>query len=97
MASADGKELPVQERRSIFLALVEAQDAGGAGSRKVILERFAITGRQLRKIEREGLDAEGPPLALVPPPGRPRNLPSTDPTGDERGRRSSTVVSWGTR
>jgi hypothetical protein len=54
-----------EERRSIFLALVEAQDgdSGVVKSRKEVARRFGITDRQLRKIEQEGIDAEWPPLA----------------------------------
>ena len=52
------------ERRSIFLALVEAQDGekGVVKSRKDVARRFGITDRRLREIEREGIDAEWPPL-----------------------------------
>jgi hypothetical protein len=59
------EERTEEERRSIFLALVEAQDGdrGVVGSRKEIQKRFGITERQLRRIEQEGIDAEWPPLA----------------------------------
>jgi hypothetical protein len=51
-------------RKAIFLALVEAQDhkMSVAQSRLVIAERFGISERQVREIEREGLDNCWPPL-----------------------------------
>ena len=58
------KPLSLEERKAIFLALVEAQDGemGVVKSRKAIAERFAISDRQVRRIEQEGLDGEWPPL-----------------------------------
>jgi hypothetical protein len=58
MARDEAEELSEQERRGIFLALVEAQDGHGGvvKSRKGILQRFGITDRELRKIEQEGID-----------------------------------------
>ena len=60
----DGRFLPAAERKAIFLALVEAQDArmGVGQSRKEIARRFGISDRQLGRIEEEGIDAEWPPL-----------------------------------
>jgi hypothetical protein len=57
-------ELPEGWRREIFRALVDAQDQGVsvAESRQVVARRFGITERQLREIEREGLNATWPPL-----------------------------------
>ena len=51
-------------RREIFLALVEAQDQGMAvpESRKVTAERFRVSEKQVREIEKEGLDNRWPPL-----------------------------------
>ena len=51
-------------RREIFLALVEAQDRGlgVAESRKATAERFRVSEKQVREIEREGLDNRWPPL-----------------------------------
>jgi hypothetical protein len=56
--------LPEPRRKEIFLALVEAQDHGmsPAESRKVVAERFGVSEGQVRKIEREGLDNDWPPL-----------------------------------
>ena len=54
-----------QERRmEIFLALVEAQDGQMTveQSRQAMARRFGITQEQVRKIEREGLDGNWPPL-----------------------------------
>ena len=51
-------------RREIFLALVEAQDRGlgVAESRRATAERFRVSEKQVREIEREGLDHRWPPL-----------------------------------
>jgi hypothetical protein len=51
-------------RKTVFLALVEAQDNGMevVQSRKLVIERFRVTDAQLREIEREGLDRQWPPL-----------------------------------
>ena len=65
MAPNNGDELlPEDRRKEIFLALVEAQDgAVGVGeSRQQVVERFGVTERQVRSIEREGLDRQWPPL-----------------------------------
>ena len=58
------KRLSEEERKAVFLALVEAQDAGRGVvlSRKEVAERFGITDREVRRIEQEGLDAGWPPL-----------------------------------
>jgi hypothetical protein len=55
---------PEERRREIFRALVEAQDhaMSVAESRKVVAKRFGIDERQMSRVEREGLDAEWPPL-----------------------------------
>ena len=59
------KHLSEDERRAAFLALVEAQDGqmAVAQSRKAVAERFGVTEQQVRRIEREGLDENWPPLA----------------------------------
>ena len=53
------KRLSEEERKAVFLALVEAQDAGRGVvlSRKEVAERFGITDREVRRIEQEGLAA----------------------------------------
>jgi len=58
------RELLEEERKAIFLALVQAQDGkvGVTRSRKEVTERFGVSDRQLRRIEQEGLDAQWPPL-----------------------------------
>lgn len=59
------KRLTVQERKDIFLALVNAQDGGAvsvAESRQKISKDYEITDSQLRQIEEEGLEKEWPPL-----------------------------------
>jgi hypothetical protein len=61
---ADDPPLSQEERRKVFLALVEAQDSGLTvlQSRKVVAKRFGLTDRQVRAIEEEGLDGQWPPL-----------------------------------
>jgi hypothetical protein len=58
------KTLPQEQRMELFLALVEAQDGEMTvvQSRKAVAERFGVSEIQVRKIEREGLDANWPPL-----------------------------------
>ena len=58
------KTLSVQERKDIFLALVQAQDEhhNVRKSYQMISEQFGINERQLRQIEEEGLEQEWPPL-----------------------------------
>lgn len=58
------KRLSESQRKEIFLALVEAQDQAMtvAQSRKAVAERFGLSERQVRTIEREGLDNDWPPL-----------------------------------
>jgi hypothetical protein len=60
------KTLTVQQRKSIFHALVEVQDAhqvSVAESKKEIATRYHITKEQVDLIEREGLAKDWPPLA----------------------------------
>ncbi len=56
--------IPDERRREIFAALVEAQDLGEsvAESRATIANRFNVTQREVRPIEREGLEELWPPL-----------------------------------
>ena len=58
------KPLPEPRRKEIFLALVEAQDRkmSPAESKKLVAGRFGVSEGQVRKIEREGLDNDWPPL-----------------------------------
>jgi hypothetical protein len=63
------KSLTVQQKKSIFLALVSAQDAvQGIGasavveSRKSIAQQYEITPELVAKIEAEGVEKEWPPL-----------------------------------
>jgi hypothetical protein len=58
------KSLSQEQRMELFLALVEAQDSEMSvdQSRKATAERFGVSEAQVRKIEREGLDANWPPL-----------------------------------
>jgi hypothetical protein len=57
-------EIPVDRRRTIFLALVEAQDGGLSvlASRAEVAARFSVTDDQMKEIEREGLANQWPPL-----------------------------------
>jgi len=58
------RTLPEEQRRAIFLALVDAQDQGASvlTSRKAIAKQFGIRESQVPEIEDEGLDKEWPPL-----------------------------------
>lgn len=59
------KGLTVTERKSIFHALVSAQDevAGNVPeSKKRVAAQFHITKEQLDLIEKEGVDKDWPPL-----------------------------------
>ena len=64
MHRPDAKRLPEERRREIFLALVEAQDKdlGVPQSREAVARRFGLGVADVRRIEREGLDASWPPL-----------------------------------
>jgi hypothetical protein len=58
------KRLTTQQRKEIFLNLVETQDGGSnvRQSYEAVTERFEISEEQLREIEEEGLENEWPPL-----------------------------------
>jgi hypothetical protein len=59
------KGLTVQQRKSIFHALVSAQDEGEVSvpeSKKRVAAKFHITKEQLELIEKEGVDKDWPPL-----------------------------------
>jgi len=58
------KTLSQTERQEVFLALVEAQDQAMsvAQSRAAVAGRFGLSEEQVRRIEREGLEANWPPL-----------------------------------
>ncbi|MFO0798337.1 MAG: hypothetical protein U0804_12740 [Gemmataceae bacterium] len=57
-------DLPEPLRRTIFAALVAAQDAGASvpTSRLAVAKQHNIDVDVVRRIEREGLDREWPPL-----------------------------------
>ena len=56
--------LPEERRREVFAALVAAQDTGldVASSRRQVATTHGLTLKQVEKIEKEGLDAQWPPL-----------------------------------
>jgi hypothetical protein len=64
MPSQKNENLPETTRKEIFQALVEAQDQDMtvAQSRQHVAERFGLSDAQVRQIEREGIDAQWPPL-----------------------------------
>jgi hypothetical protein len=65
MAEQSSSDVPVLERRQeIFRLLVVAQDHGMdvGDSYRMICTRFGLSTGQLRLVEREGLDANWPPL-----------------------------------
>ena len=59
-----GKQLSQAERMEVFQALVEAQDRDMTvtQSREAVARRFGVSEQQVRRIEREGLDGNWPPL-----------------------------------
>ncbi len=65
------RTLNTDQRKAIFLSLVEAQDelANVRKSYEVVTERFDISEAELRRIEEEGLDKEWPPLCEAAPSG----------------------------
>ena len=58
------KPLSEDQRKELFLALVNAQDhdMGVEQSRQHVAVRFGVSEQQVRHIEREGLDNGWPPL-----------------------------------
>lgn len=59
-----GHNLTIEERREVFLALVQAQDGGMTvgQSREYIAAQFGLSEDEVRRIEQEGLESEWPPL-----------------------------------
>ena len=53
-----------ERRREVFAALVAAQDAGLSvnDSREQVAREQGLSAEQVREIEREGIDAQWPPL-----------------------------------
>ena len=64
-------KLPEDTKRAIFLALVEAQDAGVPvdESRAAVAKRFRVQPSQVKAVEKEGLDKDWPPLGDGDPAG----------------------------
>lgn len=58
------ENVPVEDRRAIFLAVVEAQDRGNpvVAARAEVAQRFGVSLELVKSIEREGLDNQWPPL-----------------------------------
>jgi hypothetical protein len=58
------KELTAEERRSMFVALVAAQDEGLSvrESRETIARRFGVDVEQVCEVEDEGLEGKWPPF-----------------------------------
>lgn len=58
------KRMTVQQRKEVFLALVNLQDQmpNVRKSYEMITEQFGISDQQLRQIENEGVENEWPPL-----------------------------------
>ncbi len=61
---ANDVKLPEETRMEIFRALVEAQDQDQdvPRTRKMVADRFGVSNQKVRAIEREGLEAQWPPL-----------------------------------
>ena len=57
--------ITLEQRKDIFLALVNAQDEMKSvpESRNFIGQKFGLNDAEIRQIEREGLDNQWPPLA----------------------------------
>jgi hypothetical protein len=57
-------DLPDEEQRAVFAALVAVQDesVGVVQSRKVIAERYGLTVEQVKELEERGLKGKWPPL-----------------------------------
>jgi DNA-directed RNA polymerase sigma subunit (sigma70/sigma32) len=65
MTTGNGdKQLSEEERRQIFLALVDAQDheMNVVQSRTQVSQQFGVSESQVRQIEREGIEQQWPPL-----------------------------------
>lgn len=64
MPDSTTQTLTVDQRRAIFRALLEAQDAGASvpASRSDVGEKFAVTEEQVKEIEAEGIEHQWPPL-----------------------------------
>ena len=58
------KPLSEEQRKEVFLALVDAQDhdMDVGQSRQHVAARYRVSEGQIRQIEREGLDNCWPPL-----------------------------------
>ena len=56
--------IPLEQRQTIFHAVVTAQDSGKAValSRLEVARQFCVTEEQVKEIEREGLANQWPPL-----------------------------------
>ena len=63
-ADRPSSRLTVDQRRAIFRALVEAQDAGAGvdASRAAVADQFGVGVEQVRVVEREGEEKDWPPL-----------------------------------
>jgi hypothetical protein len=66
-------------RRALFAALVASQDHGLAvrASRAFVASRFDVTAADVARVEREGLDAQWPPLWPGGPVTRARRAAAT--------------------
>jgi hypothetical protein len=64
MSEDQPAEIPVEQRQSIFMKLVELQDEGLTVSASVTeaARLFNIPESRVKEIEREGLDNQWPPL-----------------------------------
>jgi hypothetical protein len=65
------RTLNTEQRKAIFLNLVESQDELGnvRKSYEVVTDRFEITEAELLRIQEEGLEKEWPPLCEAAPSG----------------------------
>ena len=62
--NAPNNAATLEQRQAIFHALLDAQDAGASvpQSRTNVAAQFSVTVEEVKKIEKEGLDGQWPPL-----------------------------------
>jgi DNA-directed RNA polymerase sigma subunit (sigma70/sigma32) len=65
MPRHEDKTLSEDQRKELFLALVQAQDSDMSvpQSRKMIAKEFGVSEQRVKQIEQEGLEGQWPPLA----------------------------------
>ncbi len=64
MSNLEPVATTAEQRRAIFRALLDAQDAGASvrQSRADVAGRFGVSEELVREVEAEGIDQQWPPL-----------------------------------